>query len=268
MRKRLLVFCPPAGALVLLAAWWVTQRAGVVDVVPTRNDTFLTNPYAVLVMIGYAVVLGLSGFRSRQSIMLLVALVVLQLLFWPTRFSQVSWVGYLILLPLPLVLARSTSATRRTQTFVLLLVSSGVVGLLLTIPALSVSGRWGLVNGQPWGSEVVLNALTWVVVCVTATAGLWKLGSNHLGRREERTQGDRPTVAPESISDLSAREREIFALVAEGRSNADIARTAFISEATVKSHVGSILSKLELSSRSELIAFAYRTGLMTPSTSR
>jgi hypothetical protein len=41
-----------------------------------RNDTFLTNPHAVLVMIGYAVVLGLSGSRPREALMLLMVLVV------------------------------------------------------------------------------------------------------------------------------------------------------------------------------------------------
>ena len=264
MWKRLLVFGPPVLALVLLAAWWATQRTGVVSGVPTRDDTFLTNPYAVLVMIGYAVVLGLSGSRPRESLMLLMVLVGAQLLFWPARFSQSSWVGYLILLPLPAVLSRSVPAIARARTSVLLLITSVAIGTLLTIPALSVSGRWGLVNGQPWGVDVAVNALTWVVVCVAATAVSWRTGRAHQVREAELTATVLPVAVPESVGDLSTREREIFALVADGRSNADIAQAAFISEATVKTHVSNILAKLGLSSRSELIAFAYRTGLVAP----
>lgn len=264
MWKRLLVFGPPTLALALLAGWWVTQRAGIVDVVPTRDETFLTNPYAVLVMIGYAVVLGVSGFRPRQSVLLLIVLVGLQLFFWPARFSQLSWVGYLILLPLPAVVARSSSPRARTSALALLLATSAAIGALLTIPALSVSGRWGLVNGRPWDGALAVNALVWVVVCLAAAAGSWKVGRDRRAGRAEAAAGGLPVAVPESVGTLSPREREIFALVVEGRSNADIARSAFISEATVKSHVGKILTKLGLSSRSELIAFAYRTGLITP----
>ena len=65
-----------------------------------------------------------------------------------------------------------------------------------------------------------------------------------------------------AISHLSAREKEIFLLAARGLSNSDIATTAFISETTVKSHVSSILAKLTLSSRLQIVAFAYETGLL------
>lgn len=65
-----------------------------------------------------------------------------------------------------------------------------------------------------------------------------------------------------AISHLSAREKEIFLLAARGLSNSDIAATAFISETTVKSHVSNILSKLTLSSRLQIVAFAYENGLL------
>ncbi|WP_105033565.1 response regulator [Cryobacterium aureum] len=65
-----------------------------------------------------------------------------------------------------------------------------------------------------------------------------------------------------AISHLSAREKEIFLLAARGLSNSDIATTAFISETTVKSHVSSIFSKLTLSSRLQIVAFAYENGLL------
>lgn len=67
---------------------------------------------------------------------------------------------------------------------------------------------------------------------------------------------------PEAIAALSAREKEVFLLVARGLSNAEIGRTAFISEATVKSHVRSILSKLGLVTRVQVVAFAHENGLV------
>jgi DNA-binding NarL/FixJ family response regulator len=68
----------------------------------------------------------------------------------------------------------------------------------------------------------------------------------------------------ESISALSARENEIFLLAARGLSNAEIGQTAYISEATAKSHLRSILAKLNLTSRVQLIAFAYDHRLVSP----
>jgi DNA-binding NarL/FixJ family response regulator len=70
--------------------------------------------------------------------------------------------------------------------------------------------------------------------------------------------------AEESISALSAREKEIFLFAARGLSNAEIGQTAYISEATAKSHIRSILSKLGLTSRVQLVAYAYDHRLVSP----
>ncbi|MGO4536680.1 response regulator [Leifsonia sp. 2MCAF36] len=67
---------------------------------------------------------------------------------------------------------------------------------------------------------------------------------------------------PEAIDPLSIREKEVFLLAARGLSNGEIGRTAFISEATVKTHVRSILAKLDLTSRVQLVAFAHENGLV------
>ncbi|HEY5223368.1 MAG TPA: response regulator transcription factor [Microbacteriaceae bacterium] len=77
-----------------------------------------------------------------------------------------------------------------------------------------------------------------------------------------QTSRQRREPAAESIAVLSAREKEVFLLAARGLSNADIAQTAYISEATVKSHIRSILAKLSLSSRVQLVAHAYENGLL------
>jgi DNA-binding NarL/FixJ family response regulator len=66
----------------------------------------------------------------------------------------------------------------------------------------------------------------------------------------------------DAIADLSPREKEIFLAMAKGLSNAEIATSAFVSETTVKSHVGSILAKLGLRSRVQLVSFAWENGLV------
>jgi DNA-binding NarL/FixJ family response regulator len=66
-----------------------------------------------------------------------------------------------------------------------------------------------------------------------------------------------------AISALSTREKEIFLLAAKGLSNAEIATSAFVEETTVKSHVSSILSKLTLRSRIQLVSFAWEHGLVS-----
>jgi NarL family two-component system response regulator LiaR len=63
--------------------------------------------------------------------------------------------------------------------------------------------------------------------------------------------------------DLTDREREILILVVNGRSNQQIADAMVISIATVKAHISSILSKLQVSSRAEAIAFAIKNKLVT-----
>jgi len=66
----------------------------------------------------------------------------------------------------------------------------------------------------------------------------------------------------EELPALTPRERDVLLLVADGMSNAQIATALFLSQATVKSHLRSILSKFHLSSRTEVVALAWRTGLV------
>lgn len=66
-----------------------------------------------------------------------------------------------------------------------------------------------------------------------------------------------------AIEALSEREKDVFGLASTGLSNAEIAANLFLSEATVKSHVGSILSKLQLKNRIQLVAFAHQNGLLS-----
>jgi DNA-binding NarL/FixJ family response regulator len=64
-----------------------------------------------------------------------------------------------------------------------------------------------------------------------------------------------------SIDVLTPREREIFALVAKGLSNAEVASSAYVSETTVKTHLSAVMAKLGLKSRVQLVSFAWEHGL-------
>ena len=73
--------------------------------------------------------------------------------------------------------------------------------------------------------------------------------------------GQRAAAEPPEFETLTPREREIFLLAARGLSNAEIAKTEFLSEATVKTHISRILAKLGLRDRVQLVVFAYENGL-------
>ena len=83
-------------------------------------------------------------------------------------------------------------------------------------------------------------------------------------RLVERYARPGPTLpgARGALAALTAREAEVLTLVARGMSNAEIAATLVISEATVKTHVAGILAKLELKNRAQAVVLAYESGIV------
>lgn len=76
------------------------------------------------------------------------------------------------------------------------------------------------------------------------------------------TTTDVPATPDERLSVLTAREREVMALAAEGRSNSEIAQHLVVSPLTVRTHIQRAMTKLRARDRAQLVVFAYQTGLV------
>jgi len=99
---------------------------------------------------------------------------------------------------------------------------------------------------------------------VIASGGAW-LDSEVTGKVIEQFRQQRTSLKHGADIDcLTTREREVLALIADGLINTEIAERLFVSEATVKSHISHIFSKLELRDRAAAIVFAYDNGIVRP----
>jgi DNA-binding NarL/FixJ family response regulator len=99
-----------------------------------------------------------------------------------------------------------------------------------------------------------------VATAITAAA----VGEVHLDAAVARQLARRMAAPQIGLTSLTVREREILTLVAQGHSNRDIAERLVISERTARTHVSNVLSKLQLSSRTQAALLAIREGLIPP----
>ena len=98
------------------------------------------------------------------------------------------------------------------------------------------------------------------VVAPRVTRRLLDTMAHHLP--DVRTDGDTAGEPDPALARLTDREREVLLHIAQGLSNAEIAATLSVSEATVKSHVGRMLNKLDLRDRVQAVVFAYQNGIV------
>ncbi|HXG65786.1 MAG TPA: response regulator transcription factor [Blastocatellia bacterium] len=124
--------------------------------------------------------------------------------------------------------------------------SMGVMGLVLKDKAAGI-----LINAikKVHGGEVWLDQATMV---------------SALAKTPPVSEAGKGDPEAEKIATLTRREREVLGLVAQGLTNQQIAEQLFISLATARHHVEALYSKLGLSSRLQLILYAYKHGLASP----
>lgn len=104
------------------------------------------------------------------------------------------------------------------------------------------------------GPELLVQAIT------AAAAGDALIAPNVTRRLLSNFAGQAPAVPTQPLDPLTGREEDVLALVARGRTNAEIAAELFISLSTVKTHVAALMSKLDARNRVEVAMWAYDTG--------
>ena len=105
-----------------------------------------------------------------------------------------------------------------------------------------------------------------LVAAIRVVAGGDALLAPSVTRRiiEHFAAGPDPDRTVEGLDDLTDRETEVLRLLARGLSNSEIAEELFVSEATVKTHVSHVLTKLGIRDRVQAVVAAYESGLVTP----
>jgi DNA-binding NarL/FixJ family response regulator len=106
-------------------------------------------------------------------------------------------------------------------------------------------------------------------VRVVAGGGAW-LDPSVTGRvlTVYRSAAPRAGAGDAGLDTLSSREREVLALIGQGKANAEIAAELFVGEGTVKTHINHVFAKLQLRDRAAAVVFAFDHDLVTPDSGR
>ena len=103
-----------------------------------------------------------------------------------------------------------------------------------------------------------------LIHAIRAAAAGDELLSPSITRRLVRDFVRRSRHRPAELDALTPRELHVLELIARGRSNSQIAEELVLSEATIKTHVGHVFSKLGVRDRAQAVVFAYESGVVTP----
>lgn len=218
-------------------------------------------------LIPVAILVGIAPWVPVASLAIMVALPLVQVAGLVIAPGSLTWPIYLAVPFAALILGSVAEGRVRRYVLVVGFVWAGLVAYLMARPG--PGGGWSEWNGlygrvNPREQDFVLIAAVGFGVYIACwTIGvLYRLALQGKFARIvallSEDSRDEASARPvhTTLSGLSPRELEIYALVARGLSNAEIASREHIAEATVKTHVSSILRKLELRSRTQLAAHA------------
>lgn len=248
------VLAPVIGALLLLN-WIVSEES--------RGPW----PELLLFLVPVAVMVGIAPWVPVASLAIMLLLPLAQVAGLVVGPASQTWTVYLAVPLVGLILGAVAEGRVRRYVLVVGFVWSGFVAYLMAAPGPQGSwAQWNALYGRqnPHEQDFVLIAavafglflLLWGIGVLYRLALQGKFARIAALLSDERREETSPRPVHTTLSGLSPRELEIYALVARGLSNAEIASQEHISEATVKTHVSSILRKLELRSRTQLAAHA------------
>lgn len=241
---------PAAGATFF--ALWILAEAGRMSLPVLGEHNLSWIATLALLSTGVALVRVLPVV----SLVLPGVLLLAQLFLPAARFTENSWPAYLGVALIGVGLVVYAPVPLRRRSYAVLGGYAVVISALLTVP------WFGPLVGRsvPYGPAETVRGFVTMLGIAAVTAGFtWVVGTVI---RVLSDQKDDAAVPSPSVAALSERENEVFLLAARGLSNAEIASRAFISEATVKSHMSHILAKLGLVSRAQLVAYAWENELV------